>query len=164
MKTLYLIRHAKSSWKDPRLTDFDRPLNKRGKRDAPFMGDVLNDKKIYPDLIISSPAKRAKKTAAEIANKIGFPIKKISFNDEIYEASISTLIDLLKKMNDKYESVMIFGHNPGLTVLNNHISNFYIENIPTCGIVALKFNKKWSEIDKNSCEHLFFEHPKMYLK
>ncbi|MCW8812706.1 MAG: phosphohistidine phosphatase, partial [Chlorobium sp.] len=63
-----------------------------------------------------------------------------------------------------YESIMIFGHNPGLTVLNNHISNFYIENIPTCGIVALQFNKKWSEIDKNSCEHQFFEHPKMYLK
>jgi len=164
MKTLYLVRHAKSSWKNQGLTDFDRPLNKRGKRDAPLMGEVLNDKKINPDFIISSSAKRAKKTATEIAAKIGFPLKKISFNDEIYEASMSTLMGLLKKLNDKYESVMIFGHNPGLTVLNNHISKHYIDNIPTCGIVALQFNKKWSELDKNSCGHIFFEHPKMYLK
>lgn len=164
MKTLYLVRHAKSSWKNQGLTDFDRPLNKRGKRDAPFMGEVLNDKKINPDFIISSSAKRAKKTATEIAAKIGFPLKKISFNDEIYEASMSTLVNLIKKLNDKYESVMIFGHNPSLTVLNNHISNHYIDNIPTCGIVALQFNKKWNELDKNSCEQIFFEHPKMYLK
>ena len=164
MKTLYLVRHAKSSWKNQGLTDFDRPLNKRGKRDAPFMGEVLNDKKINPDFIISSSAKRAKKTATEIAAKIGFPLKKISFNDEIYEASMSTLVNLIKKLNDKYESVMIFGHNPSLTVLNNHISNHYIDNIPTCGIVALQLNKKWNELDKNSCEQIFFEHPKMYLK
>lgn len=164
MKTLYLVRHAKSSWKNQGLIDFDRPLNKRGKRDAPFMGEVLNDKKINPDFIISSSAKRAKKTATEIAAKIGFPLKKISFNDEIYEASMSTLVNLIKKLNNKYESVMIFGHNPGLTVLNNHISNNYIDNIPTCGIVALQFNKEWNELDKNSCEQIFFEHPKMYLK
>ena len=164
MKTLYLVRHAKSSWKNPGLTDFNRPLNKRGKRDAPFMGEVLNDKKIHPDLIISSTAKRAKKTATEIASKIGFPLNKITFTDEIYEASMGNLFNLVKKLNNKFESVMIFGHNPGLTILNNHISKHYIDNIPTCGIVALQFSKKWSELDKNSCEHLFFEHPKMYLK
>ncbi|MDH3269487.1 MAG: histidine phosphatase family protein, partial [Ignavibacteria bacterium] len=84
MKTIYLVRHAKSSWKDQGLQDYDRPLNKRGKRDAPFMGEVLNDKKIRPDFIISSSAKRAKKTALEIAAKIGYPHNKILFNEEVY--------------------------------------------------------------------------------
>ncbi|MCU0332223.1 MAG: histidine phosphatase family protein [Ignavibacteriaceae bacterium] len=163
MKTLYLARHAKSYWKDQSIPDFDRPLNSRGKRDAPFMGEVLNDKKIKPDLIVSSPAKRTKKTAIEIASKLGYTEKKIQFNEDLYEASSNTIIKLIKKIEEKYDRVMIFGHNPGLTMLNNHISNHYIDNIPTCGIVALQFDKKWSEIDKNSCKFLFFEYPKLYL-
>ena len=164
MKTLYLTRHAKSYWKDQSIPDLDRPLNSRGKRDAPFMGEVLNDKKIMIDLIMSSPAKRTKKTAIEIASKIGYPEKKIQFNEDLYEASSNTIIKLIKKIEEKYDRVMIFGHNPGLTMLNNHISNHYIDNIPTCGIVALQFDKKWSEIDKNSCKFLFFEYPKLYLE
>jgi len=164
MKTLYLARHAKSYWKDQSIPDIDRPLNSRGKRDAPFMGEVLNDNKIMLDLIISSPAKRTKKTAIEISSKLGYPEKKIQFNEDLYEASSNTIIKLIKKIEEKYDRVMIFGHNPGLTMLNNHISNHYIDNIPTCGIVALQFDKKWSEIDKNSCKFLFFEYPKLYLE
>lgn len=164
MKTLYLARHAKSYWKDQSIPDIDRPLNGRGKRDAPFMGEVLNDKKIMLDLIISSPAKRTKKTAIEIASKIGYPEKKIQFNEDLYEASSNTIIKLIKKIEEKYDSVMIFGHNPGLTMLNNHLSNHYIDNIPTCGIVALQLDKKWSELDKNSCKFLFFEYPKLYVE
>ena len=163
MKTLYLVRHAKSSWKNPELVDFDRPLNKRGKRDAPFMGEVLMDKKVKPDYILASPAKRTKKTAIEIAEKISFPVKDISFNEELYEASMNSLLSLIKKIDGKHNSVMIFGHNPGLTTLNNLISNHYIDNIPTCGIVALKTDKEWKEIGKNSFSFVFFEHPKMYL-
>ena len=164
MKTLYLARHAKSYWKDQSIPDIDRPLNSRGKRDAPFMGEVLNDKKIMLDLIISSPAKRTKKTAIEIASKIGYPEKKIQFNEDLYEASSNTIIKLIKKIGEKYDSVMIFGHNPGLTMLNNHLSNHYIDNIPTCGIVALQLDKKWSDLDKNSCKFLFFEYPKLYVE
>jgi phosphohistidine phosphatase len=163
MKTLYLARHAKSYWKDQSIPDFDRPLNNRGKRDAPFMGEVLKDKKIKIGLIISSPAKRTKKTAIEIAAKIGYLEKNILYNEELYEASSNTLIKTIKKIDEKYDSVMMFGHNPGLTLLNNHISNHYIDNIPTCGIVALEFDKKWNEIDKNTCKFLFFEYPKLYL-
>ncbi len=94
--------------------DFDRPLNKRGKRDAPFMGDILNEKKIKPALIISSPAKRAKKTAITIADKISYPKKQIVYKEELYEASINTIVKVLKKLDEKNNSVMIFGHNPGL--------------------------------------------------
>ena len=164
MKTLYLARHAKSYWKDQSIPDFDRPLNSRGKRDAPFIGEVLKDKGVKPDLIICSPAKRTKKTAIEIAEKLRYPEKKILYDDELYEASSNILIRVIKKINEKYDSVMIFAHNPGLTMLNNHISNNYLENIPTCGIVALQLNKKWIEIDKNSCQFLFFEYPKLYLE
>ena len=164
MKTLYLARHAKSYWKDQSIPDIDRPLNGRGKRDAPFMGKVLNEKKIKLNFVLCSPAKRTKKTAIEIASKIGYPEKKILYNEELYEASSNTIIKLIKKIDEKYDSVMIFGHNPGLTMLNNHISDHYIENIPTCGIVALQLNKKWNELDKNSCKFLFFEYPKLYLE
>jgi phosphohistidine phosphatase len=164
MKTLYLARHAKSYWKDQSIPDFDRPLNSRGKRDAPFIGEVLKDKKVIPDLIISSPAKRTKKTAIEIASKIGYSEKKILYNEELYEASSNTIIKVLNKIDEKYNSVMIFAHNPGLTLLNNHISNNYIENIPTCGIVALQLDKKWNELSKNTCKFLYFEYPKLYLE
>ena len=164
MKTLYLARHAKSYWKDQSIPDFDRPLNSRGKRDAPFMGEVLKDKKVKPDLIISSPAKRTKKTALEIAAKLNYPEKKILYNEELYEASSNTIIKVLNKIDEKYNSVMIFAHNPGLTLLNNHISNNYIDNIPTCGIVALQLDKKWTELSKNTCKFLYFEYPKLYLE
>ena len=164
MKTLYLARHAKSYWKDQSIPDFDRPLNSRGKRDAPFIGEVLKDKGVKPDLIICSPAKRTKKTAIEIAEKLRYPEKKILYDEELYEASSNILIRVIKKINEKYDSVMIFAHNPGLTMLNNHISDNYLENIPTCGIVALQLDKKWIEIDKNSCQFLFFEYPKLYLE
>ncbi|MCW8805369.1 MAG: histidine phosphatase family protein [Ignavibacteriaceae bacterium] len=164
MKTIYLVRHAKSFWGDQSTPDFDRPLNKRGKRDAPLMGEILNDKKVKPDLIISSPAKRAKKTAIAIAIELNYPEKKIVFKEELYEATINTILKILQKLDEGHNTIMIFGHNPGLTLLNNHISNHYIDNIPTCGVVTLETDNKWNEIDKNSCQLLFFEYPKMYLK
>jgi phosphohistidine phosphatase len=164
MKTLYLIRHAKSYWGDQSINDFDRTLNKRGKKDAPFMGDVLKDKNVKPDLIISSPAKRAKKTAIEIAVKLNYPDKEIQYKNDIYEATSDNILSIINTIENKYSEVMLFGHNPGLTLLNNYISNNYIENIPTCGVVALSSNMQWSEIGAQTCKHLFFEYPKLYSK
>ena len=162
MKKIFLVRHAKSYWGDQSLSDFDRPLNKRGKSDAPLMGKILKGKRVKPDLIISSPAKRAKKTAMVIADKICFPENKISFNEELYEASTNDILRVLKKIDEGHKSVMLFGHNPGLTLLNNFISDNYIDNIPTCGVVALEFDKNWKELDKSSCTQLFFEYPKHF--
>jgi len=161
-KTLYLIRHAKSYWGDQSMQDFDRPLNKRGKKDAPFMGEVLMDKNIKPDLIISSPAKRAKRTAMEIAVKLNYPDKKIKYMDDLYEASSLSILSIINNIDTKYSVVMIFGHNPGLTLFNNYISNNYIDNIPTCGVVALSSDDQWSKIGEQTCKHLFFEYPKLY--
>jgi len=162
MKTLFLIRHAKSYWGDQSINDFDRTLNKRGKKDAPFMGEVLKDKKVKPDLIISSPAKRAKKTAIEIAIKLDYPDKKILYKNDIYDASSNTILSIINKIDNKYSDVMLFGHNPGLTLLNNYLSNNYIENIPTCGIVALSSDNQWNDIGAQTCKQLFFEYPKLY--
>ena len=164
MKTLYLVRHAKSSWSNPGLSDFDRPLNKRGQRDAPFMGELLREKKITPELVLSSPAKRTKKTALEIIEKLRYPTKKIIFKEEIYEASDNELLQFIQKLDEETKSAMLFAHNPGLTQLNNYLSDYYIDNIPTCGVVAIEFNCKWSEIKKNIGKFLFFEYPKKYLE
>ena len=164
MKTIYLIRHAKSSWKDPSLSDFDRPLNKRGKNDIVIIGKLLNQEKIKPELNLSSPAKRARKTAIGITEKLGYLQNKIVFKDEIYEASDRTLLNIIKKTDEKFESIMLFAHNPGLTHLNNLISNHYIDNIPTCGVVALTTEKNWKQSGDGTFKFLFFEYPKKYKK
>jgi len=163
MKTVYIVRHAKSSWKQPELSDFERPLNKRGKNDAPFMGKLLSDKGINADLVISSPAKRASTTAKIIASEINFPEEKIVLDENIYDATGRSLLEIISKTEESYNSVMLFGHNPGLTVLNNNLSNKFIDNIPTCGVVALEFKTSWNEIRLNSAAgFIFFEYPKKH--
>ena len=164
MKNIFFVRHAKSYWGDQSLSDFDRPLNKRGKEDAPLMGKILIEKKVKPDLIISSPAKRARRTAIFIADKINYPEKKILFDEQLYEASPNDILKVLMKLDEKHNSVMLFGHNPGLTLLNNFISDMYVDNIPTCGIVALEFDNEWVKLDKNSCRQLFFDYPKLHKR
>ena len=162
MKTLYLVRHAKSSWKQPELSDFERPLNKRGKNDAPFMGKLLSDKGVNPALIISSPAKRAAATAKIIASEINYPKDEIAFDENIYDAMGRGLLEIISGIDEKYNSAMLFGHNPGLTVLQNNLSGHFVDNIPTSGVVALEFNSSWSDIELNSAKFLFFEYPKKY--
>ncbi len=164
MKTLYIVRHAKSSWKNIDLPDIDRPLNKRGRRDAPFMGKILKKEGVMPDLIISSPARRACKTAKVIAQNLNYPKSKIQKDDAIYEATPGELIKLINSIPDEYIVVMLVGHNPGLTQLSNLLTGKYIENIPTTGIVEIEFNaSSWNEITVNSGKLKSFEYPKKYL-
>jgi phosphohistidine phosphatase len=164
MKYLYLVRHAKSSWDEPGLSDLERPLNNRGKKDAPLMGKIIADKKIKPDLIISSPAQRARKTAIAFAEEFGIKKKEIIFDEKIYEATSSELIEVIRNFNNDFQTVMLFGHNPGLTNLSNSLSQKIIDNIPTCGIVALKFDDDWKNIKPKSAVQEFFEYPKLYTK
>lgn len=162
MKTLYLLRHAKSSWSLPSLDDFDRPLNNRGIRAAPFMGEILLKKKISPELIISSPALRAITTAKIIAEKLKYPVSNIKKDKNIYEASALDLLSVIKHANDKLQSLMIVGHNPGMTDLINLISDNRLDNLPTAGIVCLKKEiDNWKEIDDNWLFE-FIEYPKKY--
>ena len=164
MKTLYLARHAKSSWKHPELSDIERPLNKRGKRDAPYIGNLLKEKDVKPDLLISSPALRARKTAIVIAEKIDYPKSKILIDDNIYESSSTELKNIIQGFDDKYNSVMMFGHNPDFTMLNNYLTDSYIDNIPTCGVVGIRFNSSWKKIDGDSGKAFFFIYPKLFMK
>jgi len=164
MKTLYLARHAKSSWKHPELSDIERPLNKRGKRDAPYIGNILKAKGVNPDILISSPAVRARKTAATIAQIIGYPKSKIITDENIYESSSSGLINIIQGFDDKYDSVMMFGHNPGFTMLNNYLTESFIDNIPTCGVVGIRFNSSWKKIDSDSGKAFLFIYPKLFIK
>ena len=162
MKTLYLARHAKSSWKNPELMDIDRPLNKRGKKDAPFMGKALNDKGIKPDLIVTSPANRARLTAESIAKEIGYKKKDIVLNEDLYEFSSTGFIEVIQHFDSEFNSVIMFGHNPGFTALNNNLTDQYIDNIPTCGIVCIQFDLQWNEIESHTGKTQFFMYPKMY--
>ena len=161
MKKLFIIRHAKSSWKDYSLNDFDRPLNKRGKLNAPFMGDKLKEKKIVPDIIVSSPALRAKTTAEIIAKKVKY-LKKIIFKKEIYDADIGALHNILTKLNDENSVLFLFGHNPDLNMLAEEYVDFD-ENIPTCGVVEIEFDcDKWKDISSKNAKFISFDYPKRY--
>ncbi|MCC5932505.1 MAG: histidine phosphatase family protein [Cyclobacteriaceae bacterium] len=161
MKTLFLVRHAKSSWDDMNLADFDRPLASRGFRDAPEMGRRLASRNIIPDLILSSPANRAFSTATIIARSIDYDLDKIETRQDIYLAGVRTLVNQIQSVSDRVYKLMLFGHNPGFTDLANYLSGSNILNIPTAGIVCIEFNvDKWSVVEKNSGRLNFFDYPK----
>jgi phosphohistidine phosphatase len=164
MKTIILVRHAKSSWKDPRLEDFERPLNKRGKRDAPLMGEKLKERQILPDQILSSPAKRARKTADLIAEAIGYPRKNIQLVDKMYHCGASDLLALLKKLDDKHTSVMLFGHNPEFVdFAGMMLKPGPVQAIPTTGVYCIRFPvDSWKKVQKGKGESVFFDYPKRY--
>ncbi|GJQ61946.1 MAG: phosphohistidine phosphatase SixA [Melioribacteraceae bacterium] len=164
MKKLYLVRHGKSSWKYRELSDFERPLNDRGRRDVPFMAQLLAKQNIKPDIIVSSPALRAYFTARTFAMILDYPLEKIVSSELIYEAGLNELIAMLSKIDNSCQSVMLTGHNPGLTVLNNTLSEQYIDNIPTSGIVALDLEiAGWNDLKADCAKTEFFEFPKKYF-
>jgi len=163
MKTLFLVRHAKSSWKETGVGDFDRPLNKRGKRDAPFMAKLLNKQNVVPDLIITSPAKRALTTAEIFADELSAG-DKLEQEPDLYMADRDELIKAIRKTSAGVNVLMAFAHNPGLTNLLNYLTNKEIENIPTCGVVKLELKvSSWNQTGDNTCELAWFEYPKKYF-
>ena len=165
MKTLLLIRHAKSDWNDPSLDDFDRPLNERGKRDAPVMAARLADRKIKVDAFISSPARRAKKTASVFAKEFKVEKEDIILKAALYGAEAETFFEVMSMVDDKLDTIAIFSHNPGLTDFANELTNTRIDNIPTSAIFAVSINcKKWSDFKTAEKEFLFFDFPKGDVK
>ena len=161
MKTLLLIRHAKSSWDNLQLTDFERPLNDRGKKDAPLMAKKIKERKIIIDRFISSPAKRAKKTAAIFMDEYDAHEKDLVLLPSLYEASVKNFYDAVENINDKDDTVALFSHNPGITDFANTLTQENIDNMPTCGVFAIKVKtKKWKEFKKAEKEFLFLDYPK----
>ncbi|MBS1573825.1 MAG: histidine phosphatase family protein, partial [Bacteroidetes bacterium] len=132
MKTLLLIRHAKSSWDDLAMSDFERPLNDRGKRDAPMMARRLTDKKIAIDFFVSSPAKRAKKTAIFFAKEYGVEENDIVFKTELYAAPKDVFYEVIEKLDNSSSHVALFSHNPGITDFANSLTNVRADDMPTC--------------------------------
>ncbi|MBC8044812.1 MAG: histidine phosphatase family protein [Rhizobacter sp.] len=164
MKTLYLVRHAKSSWKDELMDDFERPLNARGRRDAPVIASVLRRWNISPDLILASPANRAITTARIFAKVLGYAEDRIVTLMTIYDASPLKLIEIVQQIETPVEQGMLFGHNTALTETANLLTNASIENIPTCGVVAVDFDlSSWKDVRKGSGTVKFAEFPKTYF-
>ncbi len=161
-KTLLLVRHAKSSWDNFSLSDFERPLNERGKSDAPKMGKRLRKNGIKIDAFISSPAKRAKKTAEHFIEEFGRDKDEIIFVSSLYDASTGDFAAAVKGIDDKYDVVALFSHNPGITQFANElVSGANIDNMPTCSIFAVKADtRKWKDFTKAKKEFLFFDYPK----
>lgn len=163
MKTLFLIRHAKSSWSDPSLKDFDRPLNSRGERDAPMMAKLLHKTNPDIDIFLSSPANRALTTAIIIAKEFDLSEKDIIKNDNLYHASPSRILQVIAEQDDSLDSLAVFAHNPGLTDLANQLCSTRIDNLPTTGIFVVQFNvKTWAEIKNTTGDFLFFDYPKKH--
>ena len=161
MKQLLLIRHAKSSWADFSIKDFDRPLNDRGKKDAPMMAERLRKKNIDIDAFIASPAKRARKTAEAFVKEFKDKKKDIEFYEELYLAGPSVFFDVISKTNDKHDTIAVFSHNEGITSFANMLTTTRIDNIPTCGMFAVKAKiKHWSEFESAEKEFWFFDYPK----
>jgi len=162
MKKLYLIRHAKSDWSKAGLSDFDRGLNKRGKRSIPLMAQALKKKGIMPDLILSSAAKRARKTAKGLAKELGYA-GEIIVDEALYFTEPEEMIEKLREIDDSKNNVFLIGHNPEMTELSNMLTETYIDNIPTLGIVSVTFNvQKWNEIAKGKGKMVAFIFPKMF--
>jgi phosphohistidine phosphatase len=161
MKTLILVRHAKSSWDDPYQADHDRPLNERGERDAPRMGKRLKEKAIVPDLLISSTATRARETARKLANSMGIPEQRIQTEKNLYHADEEMILRLIRKLPDTTDCVMLFGHNPGFTDFSNAMTEDFIDNIPTCGVVQIMCPADtWSEVAFGGGKVVLFDYPK----
>ncbi|MCG8415255.1 MAG: histidine phosphatase family protein [Pseudomonadales bacterium] len=161
MKILYLLRHAKSSWDDPDLKDFERPLSDRGFRDAPNMGKRFVDDGNQLQCIITSPAMRAKTTAKLFAESIGFPADDIASNPELYFAGTGMFLKAASLLDESCTNAMLVGHNPAITEFANLMANCDIDNIPTCGLVKLGLDiDDWSEIAAGIAELLDFDYPK----
>ncbi len=162
MKSLYIIRHAKSSWGDFTQPDFDRPLNERGKRDAPMMAKRLLDAGITVDSFISSPAKRAHKTCKLFCEAFGRKEGDIKLVEELYHAPSPVFYEVVRAIPNEYNSAAIFSHNPGITEFVNSLGlNVHIDNMPTCSVFGVRIAEdSWKGFADCKKEYLFFYFPK----
>ena len=161
MKTLLLIRHAKSSWDDPGLSDFERPLNDRGKKDAPAMAERLYERGLKIDAFVTSPARRARKTAEQFSKQYKKDKDDLVLKTELYMATDEAFNSVVEKLNDDLDCVAVFSHNPGITDFANSLTDARTDNIPTCGIFAVKVKADhWSDFEEAEKEFWFFDYPK----
>lgn len=160
-KRIALLRHAKASWADGSLEDRDRPLSKRGERDAPVIAGRMVNGGGRPSLILTSTAKRARQTARFVARKIGYPVEFIQGEPDLYQAGPKTILDVIARQDKSFNDIVVCAHNPGITDLANVLCNAGIDHVPTCGIVILAAEiDDWSELGDADCTLIEFDYPK----
>lgn len=161
MKRIILVRHAKSDWSNLNISDYDRPLNKRGMRDAPMMGKRLRDKNPKVDFIYSSTAFRAVQTAVDIAKAINYPPELILYSKDLYHASPDMISLHIEAINDICESILLVGHNNGITDFVNSLSGFVIDNMPTCAMAGFYVDTTaWCKFQTATKKIWFYDFPK----
>jgi phosphohistidine phosphatase len=161
MKTLLIIRHAKSSWDNINTADIDRPLNDRGKKDAPAMAKRVVKAGVQPDRLISSPARRARHTAELFAREFNIKETDIVTRNELYHAQPVAFQQVIADLDDGDQTVALFSHNPGITVFVNTLTTVRLDNMPTCSVFAIKSDAPtWGEFFAGNREFLFFDYPK----
>ena len=161
MKTLYLVRHAKSSWKDTSLRDHDRPLNKRGRVDAPKMAEYLKQKIACPDVFVSSPSRRTQDTAICFLYAFGQSTEDIKIDEDLFHGDENDIENVVQSLPENDETAMLFLHNPGITDYANELTKENIFNIPTCGVIGIGLETNdWQEINKCRAKKLFYFCPK----
>jgi len=165
-RDLFIMRHAKSDWNHEHISDFDRPLNKRGQRDAPAMAKWMLSEKLQPEFLIVSPALRAKQTATEIIEQLGIPDSSINYDKRLYLASAETLLNVIRDTDNKINSLMLVGHNPGLENLALVLCKDDIPLEPggslmtTANVIHLRFYQKWHNLENEACEFVQVMRPK----
>jgi len=161
MKTLIVVRHAKSSWSEPGKDDRDRPLNSRGKKDAPEMAKRLRKRDVKIDLFVSSTALRARTTAQYFAEEYDMSKKDIVLEEQLYLAPAAAYYKVLSALPDEYDTVAIFGHNPGITDFVNTLSQVHVDDMPTCAVYAVAADtEQWDAFKEADIDFLFFDYPK----
>lgn len=159
-KTLFLARHAQAAEKQPGETDFDRQLNSKGLQNSTRMGMNFSNKNIQFDIIISSPAERARSTATLIAEQLKYDTSKVHLNPEIYEASVRTLLQVVNQLKDEWNTVLLVAHNPTVSYLAEYLTKWEIGDITTCGVVQIEFNfDKWAMLSEGTGTFVSYEYP-----
>jgi len=161
MKYITLIRHAKSDWSLTDQKDIERTLNLRGKRDAPVMGKKLFDLNLLPNKIFVSPAERTRETCNLLVEQLDYPLGEVNEVDEIYEASVGSLLNFINRLDNQFHDVAIIGHNPSISYLTEYLTGTEIGNVPTCGVIRMKFDfEDWELISKDTADLIYFIYPK----
>lgn len=165
LKILHIARHAKSSWDYKNVTDFDRPLKERGIHDAYEMAGRMKMKHPLPELIITSPANRAFHTALIFSRVLELPFNQFRVDPDIYGSDADGLFQMIKRVDDKFRSVMIFGHNPEFSNLVNFLTGDSVDEVPTCGVMSIFYDtEKWQEISREKVAKIYFDYPKKKME
>lgn len=160
-RTLLMIRHAKAGWASPLKGDFDRELNEKGKCEAPEIGKNIKEHHLFPDLIISSTAKRTEQTAKRIANEVDYDPEKIRWEEKLYHCIPSVIEEVIEEVNEDVRTLFIVAHNPGITEFVNELCpDFSVDTVPTCGVVGIHFEaSEWGELLNAEKKVFLFEYP-----